>query len=157
MPPIRLDRIILEARRGQKGRHWACLETGLVIVSDDPLISDKPFGVLLPLGSDWSIRVDAAQRLRTVWHGRKPRSWFTDQRRHRIGYALRTTDAKQVGARLRDIAVTYFGARRVAAEPWKTSALKAQVARLAGYGQVLTGDGYRQLLRGKTASQPLRR
>ena len=154
MPPIRLDRIILQAKRGRKGRHWACLETGLVIVSDDPLISDKPLGVLLPFGPDWSIRVDTAQRLRTVWCGNKPGPWFTDQRRHRISHALRTTDAKQSGAHLRDIAVTYFGARRVTSEPWKTSALKAQVARLAGYGQALTGDGYRQLLRGKTASQP---
>lgn len=157
MPPIRLGRIILQARRGRKGRHWACLETGLVIVSDDPLISDKPLAVLLPFDPDWSIRVDTAQRLRAVWRGKRPRPRFTDQRRHRIGHALRTTDAKQCGARLRDIAVTYFGARRVAAEPWKTSALKAQVARLAGYGQVLTDDGYRDLLRGKTASPPPRK
>lgn len=153
MPPIPLDRIVLHARRGRKGRYWACLVTGLVLVSDNPFSADKPLGVLLPLDPDWSIRVDTAQRLRTVWRGKKPRSWFTDQRRHRIGYALRTTDAQQGGARLRDIAVVYFGARRVAAEPWKTSALKAQVARLAGYGQVLVGNGYRQLLRGKTASR----
>jgi hypothetical protein len=128
-----------------------------VIVSDDPLISDKSIGVVLPFDSDWSIRIDTAQRLRAVWCGRKPRSWFTDQRRLRIGHALRTEDAKQSGARLRDIAITYFGAGRVAAEPWKTSALKAHVARLASYGQVLTGDGYRQLLRGRTASEPPRK
>ena len=153
MPPVRLDRLILQARRGRQGRYWACLKTGLVLVSDSPFAIDKPLGVLLPLDMDWSIRVDTAERVRAVWYGRKPRSWFTDQRRYRIGHALRTADAKGRGVRLRDIAVAYFGAHRVAAEPWKTSALKAQVARLAGYGQVLIDHGYRQLLRGKTASQ----
>jgi len=74
---------------------------------------------------------------------------FTDQRRDRIGRALRTDDAKQNSATLRDIAISYFGARRVASEPWKTSALKAQVARHVRYGQKLVKDGYRNLLRGR--------
>ncbi|WP_299507586.1 DUF2285 domain-containing protein [uncultured Roseobacter sp.] len=153
MPPVRLDRIILQARRGHNGRHWASLETGMVLVSDNPFFADKPLGIVLPLDPDWSVRVDAAQRLRTVWRGRKTPFWFTDQRRRRIGHALRTTDAQQSGARLRDIAIAYFGAGRIGAEPWKTSALKAQVARLARYGEVLVSDGYRQLLRGKTAGR----
>ncbi|WP_308342243.1 DUF2285 domain-containing protein [Roseobacter insulae] len=122
-------------------------------MSDNSFVAEQPLGILLPLDPDWSIRIDTAQRLRTVWHGRKTPFLFTDQRRRRIGHALRTTDAKQSGARLRDIAIAYFGAGRIGAEPWKTSALKAQVARLARYGEVLVSDGYRQLLRGKTAAR----
>ncbi|WP_300057488.1 DUF2285 domain-containing protein [uncultured Roseobacter sp.] len=144
------DQVILETKRGTRGRYWSCIRTGLIVVSDDALTADRPRAVILPLTLDWSIRIATAERLRRVWRGQTPRALFTLQRRKRIGHALRTNDARQSGTRLRDIAVTYFGARRVAAEPWKTSALKAQVARLANYGRHLTQTGFKQLLRGKT-------
>ncbi|MCE8008269.1 MULTISPECIES: DUF2285 domain-containing protein [Paracoccaceae] len=147
------DQVIVETRRGARGRYWSCVRTGLIVVSDDALTEDRPRAVILPLTLDWSIRIATAERLRRVWRGQTPRALFTLQRRKRIGHALRTNDARQSGTRLRDIAVTYFGARRVAAEPWKTSALKAQVARLAAYGRTLVSDGYRQLLRGKSAAR----
>lgn len=144
------DQVIVETKRGTRGRYWSYIRTGLIVVSDDALTADRPRAIIVPLSHDWSIRVATAKRLRAVWLGRTPRALFTLQRRRRIGHALRTDDAKLSGARLRDIAVAYFGARRVAAEPWKTSALKAQVARLANYGRHLTATGFRQLLRGKT-------
>ena len=144
------DRVIVETKRGSRGRYWSYMRTGLIVVSDDALTGDRPCAVIVPLTPDWSIRIATAQRLRRVWRGQTPRALFTLQRRKRIGHALRTDDARQAGARLRDIAVAYFGARRVAAEPWKTSALKAQIARLANYGRHLTETGFKQLLRGKT-------
>ncbi|MEM7678320.1 MAG: DUF2285 domain-containing protein [Myxococcota bacterium] len=147
------DQVIVETKRGTRGRYWSYIRTGLIVVSDDVLTADRPCAVIVPLSPDWSIRVATAKRLRAVWLGGTPRALFTLQRRRRIGHALRTDDAKQSGARLRDIAVAYFGARRVAAEPWKTSALKAQVARLAAYGRTLINDDYRQLLRGKSAAR----
>ncbi|MEL6997661.1 MAG: DUF2285 domain-containing protein [Pseudomonadota bacterium] len=155
--PAAFGHTIVDTRRGTGGRYWTRVRTGLIVVSDDELTADRPRAVILPLSPDWSIRIATAERLRCVWRGRTPRALFTLQRRKRIGHALRTNDARQSGARLRDIAVAYFGASRVAAEPWKTSALKAQVARLAAYGRALIGDGYRQLLRGKSAVRSRRK
>lgn len=149
-----IGNVVLHTRRGAEGRYWICLRTGLVVVSDDPLVADSPSGIVIPLDDDWSIRIDTAHRLRALACGESAPALFTDQRRDRIGRALRAGDAKQTGAHLRDIAITYFGGHRVASEPWKTSALKAQVARLASYGRKLTDDGYKQLLRGRTAQHP---
>ncbi|QBY00443.1 DUF2285 domain-containing protein [Rhodophyticola sp. CCM32] len=136
----------------RNGRYWAYLKTGLVVVSNDPFFACEARGVLIPLDDDWAIRVATARRVRALTCGRNPSAWFTEQRRQRIARALRTGDALRAGAHLRDIAISYFSADRVASEPWKTSALKAQIARLARYGRMLVGDGYRQLLRGKAAS-----
>ncbi|MEM7397315.1 MAG: DUF2285 domain-containing protein [Pseudomonadota bacterium] len=144
------DQVIVETKRGARGRYWSYIRTGLVVVSDDALTADRPRSVIVPLSPDWSIRVATADRLRRVWRGQTPRALFTLQRRKRIGHALRTDDARRAGARLRDIAIAYFGSQRVAIEPWKTSALKAQIARLANYGRHLTETGFKQLLRGKT-------
>ena len=148
--PAAFDHVIVEARRGTRGRYWTRIRSGLIVVSDDELTAERPRAFIVPWSPDWSIRIATAERLRRVWRGQTPRALFTLQRRKRIGYALRTDDARQSGAKLRDIATTYFGARRVADEPWKTSALKAQIARLANYGRHLTETGFKQLLRGKT-------
>lgn len=151
------DQIILETRRGVRGRYWSCIRSGLIVVSDDALTGDRARAVIVPFTPDLSIRIATAERLKRVWRGQTPHALFTLQRRKRIGHALRTDDARQTGARLRDIAVAYFGARRVADEPWKTSALKAQIARLAAYGHTLVNDGYRQLLRGKSTARSRRK
>lgn len=148
-----LEEVILDVRRGANGRYWAHLRTGLVVVSNDPLFAREARGVLIPFDDEWAIRVATAHRLRILTRGQYPSASFTEQRRRRIARALRTGDGLHAGANLRDIAISYFSADRVASEPWKTSALKAQVARLARYGRALVGDGYRQLLRGKTASR----
>lgn len=148
--PATFDHVIVEARRGARGRYWTRIRSGLIVVSDDELTAERPRAFIVPWSPDWSIRIATAERLRRVWSGQTPRALFTLQRRKRIGHALRTDDARQSGAHLRDIAITYFGAPRVADEPWKTSALKAQIARLANYGKQLTETGFKQLLRGKT-------
>ena len=147
------DPMIVETKRDTRGRYWSYIRTGLIVVSDAALTADHPRAVVIPLTPDWSIRIATAERLRCVWRGQTPHALFTLQRRKRIAQALRADDARQASAHLHDIAVAYFGARRVAAEPWKTSALKAQVARLAAYGLTLVDVGYRQLLRGKSAAR----
>ncbi|NSY51703.1 DNA -binding domain-containing protein [Agrobacterium tumefaciens] len=91
-----------------------------------------------------------ARRLHAAMQGQQTRGWFTAQRRKRIAQALRTDDGRRSGARFQEIAVAYFGAARVSVDPWKTSSLKAQVARLATYGRILTNQGHRHLLHGKT-------
>lgn len=125
---------------------------GIVVVSSEQEKQDHPIAVVIPIDADWSIRIEAARRLRDALVGKRPRRWFTHQRCRRIASALRTTDARQADATFRDIAIEYFGRDRVASDPWKTSALKAQTARLARYGRRLTSTGYRQLLRGRSAS-----
>ncbi|GAB5471662.1 MAG: hypothetical protein Kilf2KO_46920 [Rhodospirillales bacterium] len=57
---------------------------------------------------------------------------------------LRTDDRGLSWVRLHNGAVL-VGAE----EPWKTSSLKAQVARLAAHGRFLIDTGYKALLRGR--------
>ncbi|WP_165915619.1 DUF2285 domain-containing protein [Rhodovulum marinum] len=125
------------------------LETGTLLAGAvrDP---DQPIGFLLPTDRNWPARRDAMERaLGTLVDGTHPPSPLTFQQLRRIQMALRTLDARAEGATLRRIAEAFFGPARVAAEPWATSALKAQVARLAAYGRRLAERGYRDLLAGR--------
>lgn len=123
------------------------LQIGVSLVGDE--ISDQPVGILLPLDGDWPVRLAAADRLYHQLIARDTDPPITRQRRERLKRALRTIDGRQSGASYRAVATTFFGADRVAAEPWKTSSLKAQVARLNSYGRMMIDRGYRQLLQGK--------
>ncbi|MEM7667376.1 MAG: DUF2285 domain-containing protein [Pseudomonadota bacterium] len=133
---------------------WQVLVGGIVAVSTASEDTDHAIAIVIPVDDDWHVRLKAAQRLRDILIGKQPKRQLTKQRRTRIAQALRTDDARRSGAVLRDIATVYFGQDRVASEPWKTSALKAQAARLARYGEHLTSTGYRHILRGETASRP---
>ncbi len=126
---------------------WVRLEDGVNLVGEQ--VGDRPVGVLLPLDGDWPIRLAAADRLYHQLVDGNADSPITRQRRERLKRALRTIDGRQSGASYRTLATVFFGADRVAAEPWKTSSLKAQVARLASYGRMMIDHGYRQLLQGK--------
>ncbi|MBW3166998.1 DUF2285 domain-containing protein [Qipengyuania flava] len=103
----------------------------------------------MPLDGDWPTRLAAADRLYHQIIDRDADPPITRQRRDRLKRALRTIDGRQSGASYRAVATVFFGADRVAAEPWKTSSLKAQVARLASHGRMMIDQGYRNLLRGK--------
>ncbi|MGC9420250.1 MAG: DUF2285 domain-containing protein [Rhodovulum sp.] len=114
----------------------------------------QPIGFLLPMDRNWPARRDAMERvLGTLVDGTHPPPPLTFQQLRRIRMALRTLDARADGATLRRIAEAFFGAPRVAAEPWATSALKAQVARLATYGRRLAERGYRDLLAGRAPTR----
>lgn len=127
---------------------WLRLDNGAQIVAGN-LLPDVQVGIVLPLDSDWPARIAAAERLYDQLTGRPVDLRLTKQRRERLKRALRTVDGLHHGASYRGIAVAFFGDRRVSDEPWKTNALKYQIARLAAYGRRMVDRGYRELLRGK--------
>ncbi len=139
-----LSEAVTDSRTGVDGLSWVRLHIGDTLVGDT--IGDQPIGILLPLDKHWPVRLAAANRLyhQLIDHHADPS--LTPQRRERLKRALRTVDGRQSGATYRAIATAFFGADRVAAEPWKTSSIKAQVARLAAYGRMMIDYGYKQLL-----------
>ncbi|QPC42745.1 DUF2285 domain-containing protein [Kaustia mangrovi] len=139
---------ITDRRTDADGLSWMRLKNGTSLVGDQ--VDDRPVGLLLPLDDAWPVRLAAADRLYRQLIDRDADPPITPHRRERLKRALRTIDGRQSGASYRAIATAFFGADRVAAEPWKTSSLKAQVARLASYGRMMIDRGYKQLLRGKT-------
>ena len=138
---------IADRKIDAEGLSWVRLKEGVNLVGDQ--VGDRPVGLLLPLDGDWSARLATADRLYHQIIDRDADPPITRQRRDRLKRALRTIDGRQSGASYRAVATAFFGADRVAAEPWKTSSLKAQVARLASYGRMMIDEGYRNLLRGK--------
>jgi hypothetical protein len=143
-----LARLVQPAQtRDGYGLKWARLNNGTVLVGAVDDRDRKPFGILLPLDDDWPIRLAAAADLRRALIDRTADPPLSRQRRDRLKRALRCVDARRAGASYREVAAVYFGARRVSAEPWKTSSLKAQIVRLAAYGQSMIDRGYRDLLR----------
>lgn len=139
---------IADRKIDAEGLSWVRLKEGVNLVGEQ--IGDRPVGLLLPLDGDWPVRLAAADRLyRQLINGNADPP-ITRQRRERLKRALRTIDGRQSGASYRAVATVFFGADRVAAEPWKTSSLKAQIARLAAYGRTMIDRGYRDLLGGPT-------
>ena len=141
---------IIERRNDEHGLSWLRLRDGAVLVGDEAELDAEALGILIPLDDDWPIRIAAADRLRRRLIERTADPPLTRQRRNRLTRALRTIDGRRNGASYRAVATVFFGARRVAEEPWKTSSLKAQVARLAAHGRMLIESGYRLLLEGKS-------
>lgn len=125
---------------------WIRLRDGVELIGE--LDRERPVGVLIPLDSDWVVRLATADRLYRQIAGRNVDAPITAQQRERLKRALRTIDGRQSGASYRVIATAFFGGDRVAQEPWKTSSLKAQVARLAAHGRRMIEHGYRRLLMG---------
>lgn len=136
---FRLADNIIERRSNEHGLSWLRLRDGA-----------EALGILIPLDDDWPIRIAAADRLRRRLIERTADPPLTRQRRKRLTRALRTIDGRRNGASYHAVATVFFGARRVADEPWKTSSLKAQVARLAAHGRMLISHGYRTLLSGNS-------
>ena len=136
----------VERRTDGRGLSWVRLRDGSIIVGADTDIDAESLSILIPIDDDWSVRVAAADRLRRRLIDRTTDPPLTSQRRERLKRALRTIDGMRAGASYRSVATVFFGARRVAQEPWKTSSLKAQTARLAAHGRMLINNGYRKLL-----------
>lgn len=139
--------IIADRKIDADGLSWVRLKDGVNLVGEQ--VGDRPVGLLLPLDGDWPVRLAAADRLYHQLVDDNADPPITRQRRVRLKRALRTIDGRQSGASYRTLATQFFGADRVAAEPWKTSSLKAQVSRLATHGRRMIDQGYRQLLQGK--------
>jgi hypothetical protein len=110
---------------------------------------DAPLAVVTPLDADTPARLAMAARAWRILRGAPTRTddQLTAQRRRRLTRTLRALDARASGAAHRDIAVALFGAERVAAMPWKSSALRDATLRLVRDGEALVGGDYRRLLR----------
>lgn len=127
---------------------WLKLENGSQLVFKSSTAASD-VGVVVPFDDAWAVHLAAADRLYRHLRGLPVVHPLTRQRRQRLKHALRTVDGLRQGATYRRIAITFFGERRVSEEPWKTNALKSQIARLAAYGRRMIDKGYRRLLRGK--------
>ncbi|MDH1270521.1 DUF2285 domain-containing protein [Rhizobium pusense] len=72
---------------------------------------------------------------------------MTPQQRRRFRHILQAVDGHMNGASYREIAEVVFGVDRIAAEHWKTSALRDATIDLVKDGHLLIDGGYRRLLR----------
>ncbi|MAS14774.1 MAG: hypothetical protein CMH69_15875 [Nitratireductor sp.] len=114
----------------------------------------QPLAALVPLDADSLDRVEAVSRLVKALHGRAvPQdARLTEQQLRRARHMLQAVDGRTNGASYREIAEALFGVRRVADQPWKTSALRDTVKDLVRDGLAMIQGGYRQLLRHRRRS-----
>lgn len=109
---------------------------------------DQPLAAVIPLDGDLPARLAAAARLwRGLQTGAAADDPLTAQKRRRMKHMLRGVDGRACGATHREIAQALFGAKRVAAEAWKTSALRDATMRLVRDGLAMVRGRYRTLLR----------
>ncbi len=112
----------------------------------------QPLAAVVPLDATAPGRMRALTRLwRHLEGAPPPPDPITAQRRQRLKAMLRALDARACGAVHREIAGALWGAARVAAEPWKTSALRDATLRLVRDGGAMMGGGYVALLGGRPA------
>ncbi|WP_352545815.1 DUF2285 domain-containing protein [Mesorhizobium sp. M0006] len=109
----------------------------------------RPLAALIPLDSQTLGRVEALVRF---WRSHRKRpvpsdTRMTMQQRRRLRLMMQASDGRTNGASYREIANAFYGVERVAANPWKTSSLRATVIGLVKGGAAMIGGGYLQLLR----------
>jgi hypothetical protein len=139
------------ARSDDQGEHLLVSAGGqtirLVRLAGVP--AGTPLAALVPLDAAGHDRIAAIDRLlrglqgRAVPHDRR----LTPQQKRRHRQMLQATDGHLSGASYREIGRVLFGTDRVAAEPWKTSSVRASVIGLVKGGRAMIAGGYRQLLR----------
>jgi hypothetical protein len=108
-----------------------------------------PLAALIPIDESCPDRIAALTQLLQVLRDRPAvaDARLTVQRRRRLRRMLQAVDGHLSGATYRDIAIAMYGDRRVAADPWKTSALRDSTIALVKDGRALIEGGYRTLLR----------
>jgi type VI secretion system activator RovC-like protein len=139
---------VLDRRQAEDGL-WLRLTTGQAQLLG---ASAAPTGLalLLPFDDHLPVRTALAHRLWQSLQRRPPAEPpLAPQRRWRIARALRAHDARAMGVSSKAMAQVVFGAPRVAAEHWKTSALKAATVRLVASGRKWVAGAYRALLTGR--------
>ncbi|MBA4208408.1 MAG: hypothetical protein C0454_02645 [Parvibaculum sp.] len=148
----RADTIVLDAARpADDGLHLrfraSSLDSQLLVLDAAP--RDGLLAAVVPLDADGLDRIRELERLWRVLHGRAlPRDRAVSlQKRRDLRLMLRTVDGRGEGATLREIAEVFFGAGRVASDPWKSSSLRDKMNRLFREGQAMIAGGYRKLLR----------
>lgn len=109
----------------------------------------QPLAAIFPLDAAAPSRLRALARLLRHLDGAPPApDPITVQRRARLKAMLRAVDGRTCGAVHREIAAALWGQARVAAEPWKTSALRDATLRLVRDGGAMVRGGYLSLLGG---------
>lgn len=111
------------------------------------LPSGAPVCAVVPIDADLPARLASLSRLWRILQGQAAPDPLTAQRRARLKTMLRALDAREESASYRQIAVSLYGAARIAAEPWKTSSLRDATLRLVRDAQAVMRGGYRALLR----------
>ena len=108
-----------------------------------------PLAAVIPLDASLPARVASLLRLWRNLGGATPPSddTISPQRRARLKAMLRALDGRRDGAAYRDIAIALYSQPRVAAAPWKSSALRDATLRLVRDGHAMVGGGYQALLR----------
>lgn len=129
------------------GQHWHVL-TDAVTVATPSANARSVQAVLIPLDAHWARRIDAARRLQSLLAGTTPPRLVQNTTAKRISNALRVHDGREERASYRDLGIALFGESRINEEPWKTSPLKAQIARLSRYASLMLQSGYRSILQG---------
>ncbi len=110
--------------------------------------ADEGAAAVIPLGPEGFDRLEAVARLLSSLHGRAipADTRLTRQQRHRARRMLQAVDGRLSGASYREIAVTLFGTRDLADEPWKTSSRRFATMDLVRGGLAMIAGGYRRLL-----------
>ncbi|SEO21150.1 Uncharacterized conserved protein [Paracoccus alcaliphilus] len=135
--------------RGPEGAYGACRDgDGQYLILAETGSAAQP-AIVLPLDDDLPDRLEAVLRL---WHvlaakpvRRDPR--MTPYQRRRFRLMMQAADGNANHATYREIAIAIYGEKRVRAEPWKTSALRASVIALVRSAITLIDGGYQDLLR----------
>ena len=115
---------------------------------------DQPLAALVPIDIDGLDRIEAVTRLWRALHSRRvfADTRLTAQQRRRLRHMLQAVDGSMNGASYREIANVIYGAPRVSADPWKTSALRDSTIDLVKDGFAMIAGGYRKLLRHRRKS-----
>jgi hypothetical protein len=113
-----------------------------------------PLAALIPLDAEALGRIEALTRFWRAWQGRPAPAdtRMTPQQRRRFRLTMQAADGHSNGASYRDIAIALYGFKRVAADPWKTSALRDAVIGLVEGATAMIGGGYLQILRHRRRS-----
>lgn len=109
----------------------------------------SPLAALVPLDATSLDRIEALARLWRTLNDRpaKPDTRLTKQRQRRLRQMLQAIDGHLDGASYREIGNVLYGKTRVAAHPWKSSALRDSTIALVRDGRHLIDGGYLELLR----------
>ncbi|MGX5804840.1 DUF2285 domain-containing protein [Bradyrhizobium sp. Arg314] len=141
-----------DSPEGSHAIHNSGIATQLLLFPAEEATCSR--AALIPLDSETLGRVEALVRF---WRGHRrrpvpPDTRMTVQQRRRLRLMMRATDGRTSGASYREIATTFYGAGRVASNPWKTSSLRSTVIGLVKGGRAMIAGGYLQLLRHRKRS-----
>ena len=113
-----------------------------------------PCTALLPIDEDCLSRIETLTRFWRALHGRTvpADTRLTSQQRRRIRLMLQAVDGRANDATYREIAYAIYGVSRVAADAWKTSALRDSTIALVKDGKAMVEGEYLQLLKHRRRS-----